>query len=106
MSNSSHSTFDVNWHAFQLNPNGSKEGKSKVEMYMQKFGMSKDKVMQMAGFPPSYHHRQLVLTITIRVVIIATLQTKWEPTLLVSAYRIPSPARRQHLPYINCRDAV
>jgi len=48
MTNSTQSNFDVNWHAFQLNPNGSKEGKSKVEMYMSKFGMSKEKVMQMA----------------------------------------------------------
>jgi len=40
--------FKVKWLPFQLNPHASQSGSNKVEMYMQKFGRSKQQVMAMA----------------------------------------------------------
>lgn len=40
--------FEVRWLPFQLNPGASEVPSSKVEAYMNKFGRSRDQVMQMA----------------------------------------------------------
>jgi len=40
----------VQWLPFQLNSQASKTGVNKVEMYMQKFGKTKQEVMQMSQF--------------------------------------------------------
>lgn len=40
--------FQVSWLPFQLNPQASKTPVSKVEMYMKKFGRTKEQVMQMS----------------------------------------------------------
>jgi len=41
---------EVNWLPFQLNANASKAGVNKMEMYMSKFGKSKEEVVQMSQF--------------------------------------------------------
>jgi predicted DsbA family dithiol-disulfide isomerase len=41
--------FDVRWYPFQLNPQAPQES-SKLEMYMQKFGISKEEAMQKAAW--------------------------------------------------------
>mmetsp|Transcript_5869 Transcript_5869/g.9108 ORF Transcript_5869/g.9108 Transcript_5869/m.9108 type:complete len:119 (+) Transcript_5869:140-496(+) len=41
--------FEVKWYPFQLNPNASPEGVKKVDMYCQKFGMSRERAFQMAA---------------------------------------------------------
>jgi len=38
--------FEVRWFPFQLNPNASKTGVNKLEMYSQKFRASKQQIMQ------------------------------------------------------------
>ena len=38
----------VRWKAYQLNPNASDTPSSKVEMYMQKFGRSREEVLQLS----------------------------------------------------------
>ncbi|KAL3149651.1 hypothetical protein ABBQ38_013483 [Trebouxia sp. C0009 RCD-2024] len=40
-----HKSFEVRWHPFFLNPDASKEGVNKLEMYKQKFG--EQRVQQM-----------------------------------------------------------
>jgi len=41
--------FDIQWLPFQLNAQASKTGVNKVEMYMQKFGRTREQVMQMSA---------------------------------------------------------
>lgn len=41
--------FSVSWLPFQLNANASKTPQSKVEMYMKKFGRTREQVMQMSA---------------------------------------------------------
>lgn len=41
--------FEVRWLPFQLNPDASQQPASKIQMYMKKFGKSKEEVMQMGG---------------------------------------------------------
>jgi len=48
MSTSTHLDFEVRWLPYQLNPAASEVPSSKTEMYMRKFGKSKDQVKQMA----------------------------------------------------------
>lgn len=40
--------FEVKWWPFQLNPNASKTGVNKMEMYMKKFNMSEQQCLQMS----------------------------------------------------------
>lgn len=40
--------FDVHWLPFELNSNASKTGVNKVQMYMEKFHMTKEKCMDMS----------------------------------------------------------
>lgn len=40
--------FKVQWYPFQLNPNASQEGVSKLEMYMKKFRSSEAQIMAMS----------------------------------------------------------
>jgi predicted DsbA family dithiol-disulfide isomerase len=60
----------VRWKAYQLNPNASDTPSSKVEMYMQKFGRSREEVLQLSrsmeqkfaavGLPHSFTEKALV----------------------------------------------
>lgn len=47
---SSNVDFKIKWLPFQLAPDASPSGSNKVQMYMQKFGGGRDKVMQMSQF--------------------------------------------------------
>lgn len=40
--------FNVKWLPFQLNPNASKEGVNKLQMYMQKFGRTREQTLMMS----------------------------------------------------------
>lgn len=45
---SEHVEFDVQWLPFQLNPQASKSGVNKLQMYMDKFGRSREGTLEMA----------------------------------------------------------
>lgn len=48
MTNAPDFDFEVRWLPYQLNPQASEQPSSKTEMYMKKFGKSKEEVTQMA----------------------------------------------------------
>lgn len=48
MKSSPNLDFEIRWLPYQLNPAASETPSSKVEMYMQKFGRTKEQVQQMA----------------------------------------------------------
>lgn len=60
----------MNWKAYQLNPNASDTPSLKIDMYAQKFGRTRDQVMQMAasmdqkfkavGLPHNFSEKSLV----------------------------------------------
>lgn len=45
--------FQVKWMPFQLNPNASSTGTNKMQMYMQKFGRTREATMQMSQWMAS-----------------------------------------------------
>jgi len=49
MSRRSDVEFEVKWYPFQLNPQSSKTPSSKLQAYMQKFGGTREQVLQMAN---------------------------------------------------------
>lgn len=89
MTNAPNIDFEVRWLPYQLNPQAAEEPSSKSEMYMKKFGKSKEEVAQMAqGMAQKFAAVGLPFKTTEGSLVSNTLQAH---RILTAAYKSGGP---------------